>query len=242
MINSEEIQPLIVLQKAQAAYDVIIEQLTEIAPTLKNIEQDLTGATTHNAVVHKKLEEVRKRYRNLELSLADLQQALDKYNKQIYEVKSNKEYSAMVTEIANIKGKISDIETDILLAMDELETLSKEIKLADDILKKEQNEIELRKAQVEKRQNELMEQQKALGEELEKAQANVPSGLKNEYDRIHDFTGSTVVAPTKRRGDFFVCGGCFMKITQQTLSELRKGKVFQCEACARILYWCDDGS
>ena len=242
MISREEITPLIALQKAQSNYDVILEQLLLMPEALEKLEKQISEAREKNAQTHKNAELARKRCREAERNLSDLQQALEKYNKQIYDVKSNKEYSAMVAEIANIKSRINDAETEILVAMDELESLTAELNIADDILKNEESEITKQKAELNDAKNRLEAELNKARTELDNAVAAVPIKLKSEYDRIQSFTGSTVVAPATKRGDYYSCGGCFMKITPHTMTELRKGNLSQCEACARFIYWCNNES
>jgi len=240
MSSRDEIKTLIALQKAQTTYNDITEQLAKIPEELNKLDQQLAEAKAKNTQIHKNAELARKRCREAERNLSDLQQALERYNKQIYDVKSNKEYSAMVAEIANIKSKINDTETEILVAMDELEVLTAEAGIADDIFKKEELEIVRLKAILNDEMKRLEEELQKAKTDLDAARQAVPAGIKSEYDRILEFTGSTVVAPATKRGDYYSCGGCFMQIPPQTVTELRKGNIFQCEACARLIYWCND--
>jgi uncharacterized protein len=242
MINRDEIIPLIALQKAQSHHDEVSEQLSNIPGELEKLDKQLTEARDRNSEAHKNVELARKKCREAERNLSDLQLALEKYNKQIYDVKSNKEYSAMVAEIANIKAKVNEAETEILVAMDELEILTAEIAIADEILKKEEAEIARQKAVLEGEKSRLEQELQNATIELEKARQAVPSSVMSDYNRIRVFTGSTVVAPAIKRGDYYACGGCYMKITPHIMTELRKGNISQCEACARLIYWCNDES
>jgi predicted nucleic acid-binding Zn-ribbon protein len=240
MITGDEIIPLIALQKAQTAFEQISEHLAEIPQELGRLDNQLAEVKERNDQIHRNVEQAKKRCRETERNLSDLQQALEKYNKQIYDVKSNKEYSAIIAEIANIKVRISDAETEILVAMDELETLTAEVSIADDILGKEEAAITEQKAILNHERNKLEEELQRATSNLDNACQAVPASVKSEYDRIQKYTGSTVVAPATKRGDNYACGGCFMKITPHIVTELRKGNIFQCEACARLIYWCDD--
>jgi predicted nucleic acid-binding Zn-ribbon protein len=242
MINREEISPLIALQRALSDYDAIHEQLLKIPEELEKLDTQLNGIRERNSQVHMNLDQSRKRCREAERNLQDLQLALERFNKQIYDVKSNKEYSAMIAEIAAIKGKINDTETEILVAMDELEMLTAEATIADDLLGKEEGEVRQHKTELEAQQDMLKKQLDEARINLDNARKMVPSDLMSEFDRIHSFTGSTVVAPATKRGENFACGGCFMKITPHIMTELRKGNISQCEACARFIYWCEDES
>jgi predicted nucleic acid-binding Zn-ribbon protein len=240
MINRDEISPLITLQEAQSTFSDISEKLADIPAKLEQLEQQLAEVRDRNNQVHKNAETARKKCRDAENNLADLQQALERYNKQIYDVKSNKEYSAMIAEIADIKIKINDTETEILMAMDELEALTAEVSIADDLLGKEEKEITAKQRILNAEQKQLEMNLDKVKTELDNARSAVPPTLMSEYDRIHKYTGSTVVAPAIKRGDYYACGGCYVKITPHIMTELRKGNVFQCEACARLIYWCND--
>ena len=123
-----------------------------------------------------------------------------------------------------------------------LEVLTAELTIADDILKKEELEITRQKAILNDEKTRLEQELQIAEAELEKARQAVPIGVMNEYDRIHEFTKSTVVSPTIKRSDYYACGGCYMKITPHIMTELRKGNISQCEACARLIYWRNDES
>jgi len=242
MIHRDEITPLIALQKAQTVFDDTLGQLSKIPGELEKLDKQLTEVREKNSQIHTNAELARKKCREAERNLSDLQQALEKYNKQIYDVKSNKEYSAMIAEIASIKGKINDTETEILEAMDEFEVLTAEMAIADEILKKEEVEVTRQKAILNDEKNRLEQELQIAEAELKIARQAVPTSVMAEYDRIHEFTKSTVVAPAMKRGDNYACGGCYMKITPHIMTELRKGNISQCEACARLIYWCNDES
>jgi predicted nucleic acid-binding Zn-ribbon protein len=240
MINREGIKPLIALQQAQVAYNDVSEQLSKIPEALETIERQLADSKDRNIQIHQNADQARKRCREAERNLSDLQQALEKYNKQISDVKSNKEYSAIIAEIASIKSKINDAETEILVAIDELDALTAETGIADEVMAKEESEIAKQRIVLNEERLRLEQALRTTQSDLEQARQAVPADLMSQYDRIHKYTGSTVVAPAAKRNDTYSCGGCYVQIPLQTVNELRKGNVFQCEACARLIYWCSD--
>lgn len=239
-MDYQELESLIKLQSIQTAYDLAAREIGEIPELLEEQETKMQLYTSQRDEVHLKVENNRKAQKHLEQEIEDYKQHLIRLNKQLFEVKNNKEYSAMVSEISTIKGKISQTEDKILLIMEETEVLTIEMKSADAVFFKQQAEIDVIRTALEARRTELTAQLEVLTVELVKCKALIPDRLMAEYMRIRDYTGTTVVAPVTKRGTQHVCGGCYMNIPPQSISDLRKGSVFQCEACARFLYWSDN--
>jgi len=64
--------------------------------------------------------------------------------------------------------------------------------------------------------------------------ANFPKGLAEQYKKLRTIkrTGPAIVPIRKEQ-----CSGCHMKVSQNTINEVRRGqKLMTCESCSRILY------
>jgi len=66
-----------------------------------------------------------KKRRDLEAEVKDIREQISKYNRQLNEVKTNREYSSLLKEIEEAKQKVNDMEEEIISEM--LPTREKEI-------------------------------------------------------------------------------------------------------------------
>jgi len=239
-MDREEITPLIVLQNAQNALDAVEQALLEIPQKLEQLDQEQSEVTLRRDTVRHQMEAAKRNLRSREGELQDLKEKLTRYNRQLYEVKNNKEYSAMVAEIAATKDRISTTEEVILTAMLEVDELGEKLKQVEAIFQDESTVISSRRQEIEVLKQELDQRSQVLCLELDKAKSAIPEKLMAEYLRIRNHTTSTVLARAVHQGNQFVCNGCYMNIPAQIISELKQGKIYQCEACARYLYWSED--
>jgi len=181
-----------------------------------------------------KLDAARKNQRAKEKDLEDNRVKRQKFEGQLYQVKTNKEYSAVLSEIEEVKQEKARIEEEILNLMEVGEHLAAEGKEA---------ETDLKARESRGRSEEAALQQQLRGVEVELASVRsermelarqLPAAVLADYDRILRHRGVAAVEVTKPN----FCGGCRVTITPQRLQELRQqNALIHCESCGRYLYW-----
>ncbi len=168
-----------------------------------------------------------------ELDLRTNEGEISKYNSQLNSIKTNKEYTALVSEIGSKKADMSILEDEILSMMSKLEAANQGYEKAKENLKNENESLkdltervntELREADIEIEK--VKDEQKKYIDLLDE------HSLK-QYSRLSNIKGGKAIVPVIGN----VCGGCSMTVTRQTLNELMSSKdlVF-CRSCSRILY------
>ena len=168
-----------------------------------------------------------------ELDIKTNEGEITKYNVQLNSIKTNKEYSALITKIGSKKADMSILEDEVLDTMSRLEVANQEYEKTTEGLRNEEKSLgdlmvcvdtETKESdnEIEKRKNEQKKYIDLLDEHSLK-----------QYNRLSNIKGGKAVVPVIGN----VCGGCSMNITTQTLNELMGGKdlVF-CRSCSRILY------
>ncbi len=181
-----------------------------------------------------RLDAARKSQRAKEKDLEDNRIKRQKFEGQLYQVKTNKEYSAVLSEIEEVKQEKARIEEEILNLMELGERLAAETKEAE--------------ARFKAREAQGRGEEAALGEKLRGAEADLalvkgergelardlPSSVLADYDKLLRHRGVAVVEVAKPN----FCGGCRVTITPQRLQELRQqSALIHCESCGRYLYW-----
>ncbi len=174
-----------------------------------------------------------KKRRDLENEVKDLKVQIGKYKRQLNEVKTNKEYTALLREIEETQNKVDALEEAIIAEMLSADDVEEEIKAAlhrqaqeEDVLKKEKIVLDEKLKETEARFA-------ALNREREAILPRIPRDPMRLYEAIFQKKGGTALSPVT--GDF--CAMCHMRVRPQMLNEIRdKTAVILCENCGRILY------
>lgn len=156
-----------------------------------------------------------------------------KYQAQLREVKSNKEYQALDNEISFIQEKEAAIEDEILSVMLRKDQLNEDLAQQQKAFDAEREKYNAQKA-------EYAQEAKDLKAEIVKWQGKqqdfshqIDSGLMDQYQvrfkRYRQGVVSLVVGNA--------CGNCHLTIPPQTLQEARKYEaLIRCGSCRLILY------
>jgi len=180
------------------------------------------------------IEEVHARQRELELEVASLRDELSKHKTQLMEVKTNKEYQAMLSEIEGGERGIEAKEDQILEGMMAIEEREKVVQRAQTEYEKEENEILSKQSKLEgfaaQAENEILVLQKERGQ----LEGEMPEELTQQYQRIASVRNGVALAEAKDQS----CQGCHVKLRPQLFTEIRTNqRIITCENCNRFLYY-----
>jgi predicted nucleic acid-binding Zn-ribbon protein len=230
-----QLQTLIDLQGLDARISGLESEAARLPRQIEALQAALADARKAVETIKTKVDQTRKDLRTKEKDLEVANVKRQKLEAKLYEVKTNKEYSAVLLEIEEAKQEKAKIEEDILGLMEMQERLAVEIKEAEQRLKTREEQA---------RQDEAVVRKKLAGVEHELATIRtqrvarakeLPAGLLASYDRILKARGGVAVAAVSLAG---VCGGCRMSVRPQAVQELRAGAgLMVCESCGRYLYW-----
>jgi predicted nucleic acid-binding Zn-ribbon protein len=176
----------------------------------------------------------RKSQRVKEKDLEDNRIKRQKYEGQLYQVKTNKEYSAVLSEIEEVKQEKSRIEEEILSLMELQERAAADMKDAEAHLKAREAQGRGEEAALAEKLRAAEIDLAAVKSERGQVARELPSTVLDDYDKILRHRGVAVVEVTKPN----FCGGCHVTMTPQRLQELRQqNALIRCESCGRYLYW-----
>jgi len=205
------------------------EGLPEVVKEIKNgLEKKEIKLTELKADVEKSETSLKELNRGLE----DSNTLLEKYKTQRQNVTNNKEYEALVNEIAyreNLieeSGKEKDsLGLEIKEINETIENLGKEISEMTVELSQKEEQLETKMKDTEEEEKKLLERKS----ELEKA---LGRQLFRLYARILQSKDNKAVVD----GDAGHCEGCFTVLPAQKLSELKRANsIVQCDFCSRII-------
>ncbi len=225
---------------------VIDDQLGELERSriylpemIQNLEKEIEELNQAIATNDNILEESQREQRMFELEIEADKGDLDKFQKQMRVIKTNKEYDALTAEIDGKKQNIADKEEKILALMsaaDEAREKSAELKsMLAEVRTKNTSQLDA-----------LREQESTLQAKIEDKVGQRNALIKDinrkvvgDYERIRKGKGGMAVVPIRKRA----CSGCFKQIPPQRIQEIRRGdRIFACDSCGRILTWNDEES
>jgi uncharacterized protein len=224
---------IIELQRLDAELHNAALVLEGIPRLVQDVDKRIQATTKLVADAKDKMAQNQKKRRDLENEVKDTKVQIGKYKRQLNEVKTNKEYTALLHEIEETQHKVDTFEEAIIAEMLAADDVEEEIKAA--LHKQGQEEEVLRKEQVvlEEKMKETEARHAALAKEREALLPRIPREQMKLYEAIFQKKGGTALSPVT--GDF--CAMCHMRVRPQMLNEIRdKTKVILCENCGRILY------
>lgn len=185
-----------------------------------------------------KIELLEKDRRQKEGRLSLEQEKIKKTESRMFEVKTNKEYQALLTEIETLKGTISKEEEEVLQLLEEIDELKKTVS-------KREKEIGalLSKIEGEKKalQEKMAHDQEVLKKQIERRESvtkQLESNLHKLYNTLKEKRKGVGVVRVKQE----TCQGCFVNVPPQMFIEVQKNNaLIRCPNCNRILYWEGNG-
>jgi uncharacterized protein len=168
-----------------------------------------------------------------ETQIAKLRQALNL-------AKTNKEYSAVLTQLNTIKADSSKVEERVLGMFNQLEAKRKDIEAMRQERAAEAAKLETLEKAVRDVEDASRDNLTKLTQEREQAAESVPAKALDVFNRIakaNDGEAMAKLVRTHPRRAEYACGGCHMSVTiEQVNSILSRDDPVPCGTCGRIMY------
>jgi uncharacterized protein len=184
-----------------------------------------------------RLESIKKDRRVMEQGVQDLESRMEKSRIKLSNIKSNKEYTAVLKEIEDQEKEKSLNEDNLLHIMDEIEVLDKNLMEGNSELAGLKDQYARTMEEVEKEIKELDERVKALEKKRVMFYDSIDKELLKRYLLLQGRKGGIAIGSVIGG----VCQSCHMGIPPQKFNELIKcASLSTCPSCNRIVYWGED--
>ncbi len=220
------------------AHDLLVhrlkKRLQEIPAAVKKLEDDARREEETLAELDRKFKHEEVTQKEKELEIRSGEDEIKKLQKRLMEVKTNKEYTALIHEIDSTKVKISQLEEEALRLMDSVQDFRRRREEVRKTLDKKKGTIQ---AAIEALREEETAARQALEAE-EKKRPVLASVVSREtlrtYEQVLNKKADRKALAAVKGG---VCKGCQMRLPTVTIDQLHKGtELIICENCSRILY------
>jgi predicted nucleic acid-binding Zn-ribbon protein len=231
-----QLQTLIELQALDARISALDAEAARLPKQIESIQSSLAEARKQVDSTKARLDATRKELRAKEKDLEVISAKRSKLEARLYEVKTNKEYSAALLEIEESKQEKAKTEEEILALMELQERLNVELRDAENRFKTRQEQATQDEGVVRRKLAAVEQDLGGVRSERAGRAKDLPPGLLADYDRLLRARHGVAVAAVTASA---FCGGCRVSIRPQAIQELRSvtTAMMRCESCGRYLYW-----
>jgi predicted nucleic acid-binding Zn-ribbon protein len=213
-------------------------QAKEQAPLkIQKLEDELRVVENQSKADEDQLEAFRKDRRQLEREIQELDGKIEKSSTKLTQIKSNKEYTAALKEIDDLKTIKFQTEEKAIQMMETAEELERKCKGYKDTLKTLKDQCDKDQEAIKKELLGLEKDLESLQKERNELCCDFDQALLKRYLFLKERKGGLAISSVVTG----VCQTCHMGIPPQKFNELIRGNdLMTCPHCNRIIYWGDD--
>ena len=228
-----DLKTLIDLQRVDQQIADLSSQIETFPSKIQAIEKQLNDFIHAHEERQRHLAANQKERRDMEGEIQLILQKISKHKDQLYLVKTNEQYRAMLKEIEGEEAKIRGIEDRILEKMIESEELQKLVKEAEGRLESEKKRVADAIAELEAAAKASTEERAHSVNDRQELAAKLSDDVLSHYEFVRKGRGGLALAEV-RDGK---CMGCNVLLRPQLYYDVRAAEgLYECENCARILY------
>ena len=217
-----------------------LERSKEYLPDMiNNLKKEIAELQLKSETAETDLSDAKVKQGQLELDIKSHEEDLQKYQKQMMSIKTNKEYDALVAEIDTIKKNISSKETELLETIELISTLEKNIQEYKEKLQATKDNNSKQLAILQEKIDTIGDKVSDKQDERKTITTSIPRQIYAVYDRVRKGKGGYAVVAVKNRA----CGACFKALTPKKIQDIKKAsRILTCDNCGRLLFWDGEDS
>ena len=229
----EKLSNLVKLQLIDSRIDEIQVLKGELPIEVSDLEDEIAGLEKRQEKIKEAISEADSEISKHKANIKDSNALVLKYEKQLDNVKNNREYDALTKEIELQKlenelseKKITEIGGSVELKKESLAELAER-------LDKKKADLKTKTEELAKIISKTEKEEKKYAKVANAARENIETRLLKAYDKVRSTYRNGLSVVTIERD---ACGGCFNKIPPQIQLEIsQRKKVIACEHCGRVL-------
>jgi uncharacterized protein len=234
----EQLEKLIALQTIDLRVSEMEREKSQIPQSITMLEDDLRKGEERFLAEKTELEKLLKERRQKE---KDLEEEVDKVKKaeaRVLEIKTNKEYQAVLKEIASAKKLNRQREEEILEILEKFEEAQRRNVQGEKELEGKRKETLRQVTELKKKEASFEQEMAGEVRQREEKEKEISRQLLSRYRMLADKRQGIAVARVAQGA----CQACHMNLRPQLYIELqRQESMIVCPNCSRILFW-ENGS
>jgi len=232
-----QLQTLIELQKIDNEIAELEQGIASIPRQIESGRAGIEEKQVHLKEAEDDLLALQNKRRGLEIDVATENDHIAKTKTKLPAVKTNKEYSAILTEVDAVKEKILVLEDQELELMEILEKKEEELPPLKANCKEEEEKFNVYKLKKEAEAERSEKELEVIRPRRSQVANNLETKLLEHYTKIYKAREGVVVVQIHEN----ICQGCLQHVLPQQVIDVKAGETINfCEQCLRILYWEKD--
>jgi predicted nucleic acid-binding Zn-ribbon protein len=229
-----DLQSLIEIQELDLTAERLRRRIGDLPAAQAALDERLAMLAAAVTAVKERMGVSQAARREIEKDLAVVQGRLSKFKDQLMEVKTNKEYHAMQTEIGTAEQQVRLQEDRLLDRMEEAEIHAAELKAAESALKAGQAEGARERQQLDAERGVDEKELERLTAERTRLAAGVSAQALSIFEHVSRHRKGLAMSEAKDGH----CTQCHVRLRPQVYNDVRRNDgLIQCESCSRILYY-----
>lgn len=230
----EQLLLLIALQESDSQLAKLKVKHKDLPEKIKKLDEDLRLFKEDAEKNKRKYEELKARHVEGENKIKKINESMVRAREKMLEVKNNKEYQAMLKEIEAAEAARSDLETDIIKVLEEIDSLAIQVKRDEAVFAEYKKKHEEEKKLLENELNSLDASFAACDQRRADLRKEILPDIMALYEKIKNRNGGLGVTYVWKA----ICNGCHMNIPPQLYIDLQKSsEIMYCPNCNRIIYY-----
>ena len=229
----EQINTLIKLQELDGQiYKLSLEK--DEKPAQKDLLKGEFSQKKNSLIAREEeLKVLQLRKKECEIELETKENEIKKYQGQLLQLKTNKEYLSLQKQIGGLKADNGVLEEEILGLMDKIDQAKAAVDKEKGNFAQQEKELEQDIAGIDQQIKEITDKISMLENQKAKIAESVDKNIFSRYQRIVKAKQGLAFVPINGES----CGGCHRVLPPQVINEAKiKNHLVICEFCARILY------
>lgn len=200
---------------------------------IKTLEEAFAEKKQLLEILEKNALDLQKQRKGRELELASKEESIKKLETQLYSLKTNKEYQAMLQQIDDAKADASVIEDQILESLEKIDKAKIDMEQEKQMLQEEEAKFDAQKKNIENRIKEIDDRLAQLEGQRRQVTPQIETKILTQYERILVNRDGLAIVSVKDDS----CRGCNMLVPPQVINLIKMyERIITCEVCNRILY------
>ncbi len=236
---NDDMKRLIRVQEIISAIDAMHDKVAAVPAEVARLEKELLAAQKDVETEKARVQELGKDRRRLEMELMGIESKITKYQAQLADVKTNKEYQAILHEVEACRKERAACDDKILVEMEESETRNTSLLSLEETLARRRRETTQGKVRLDSEAQELKRRADSLETERAALEAGVSADYLQPFLKVaRQRKGLALVAVREER-----CGGCHVRVMPKLIQQVRRATgLIACDSCKRFLYVPDGPS
>ncbi|MCI6491007.1 MAG: C4-type zinc ribbon domain-containing protein [Prevotella sp.] len=229
----EKLKALFQLQSTLSQIDEKRALRGELPLEVEDLENEVEGLSVRLDKITQEIEDLRNAVKQRSADVEEAKASVERYNKQLNEVKNNREYDTLTKEIEFQSLEIELCAKKIREAEQRIIDREHDKERVEELINDRERDLEDKRGELDEIMQETREEEDILKAKAKDLELKIETRLLQSFKRIRKNARNGLGIVYVQRD---ACGGCFNKIPPQRQLDVKMHKkIIVCEHCGRIL-------